>query len=357
VLGPVIGMSFAEIVAPGLHLGSLVRTADRAGRRDLVRIGDRTAAWTVRGRPASVTVSDPEVLPAARQLAGSILAAAGKAADATRADAEVHRLYRAAGRPITVSAVLADLVAAALVAAERTDGDVDPTVAAAVTAVHGRRRAGPDHSALPVCGARASASRPAPGWERVDLAGRRLRVPAGTTLDLSATASAVACDRAAAAVRDRLGVGVLVTLGADAAAAGAAPDDGWSVTVEDRTGDLSTQVRVPAGGALATSHFTSRSGPSETGHLIDPRTGRPPRAVWRMATAVGFSCLEAATWTAAALVRGAPARAWLNQLWVPARLVTVNDDVITAGPWAAHFPTSRPVPAPRPGHPGRTTNR
>ena len=354
-------MSIAEMIVPDLHRRGV---RGRAHNRDSA---GWTSTWNAWGTTASVTVTDPALLPAADRLVSRHFAATEKAAARFRKDAELHRLYRAGGRPITVSLVLAELVAAALAVAERTDGDVDPTVAAAMTAVHGSRHRGRDASTIPACGTRATGSRPVPGWQQVDLQGRQLRVPAGTTLDLSATATSVACDRAAADVRARLDVGVLVTLGGDAASAGPAPDGGWSVSIDDRTENGLIEVLLPAGAALATSHFTARPDasdvdPSPSGHLIDPRTGQPPAAVWRMATAIGFTSLEASTYTAAALIRGVPARAWLGQLWVPARLVTVHDDVITVGPWSAHTPTSPTTsgntsfPSPRPANSRRTTS-
>jgi thiamine biosynthesis lipoprotein len=304
-------------------------------------------------------------------------AAAEKAAARYRKDAELHRLYRAGGQEITVSPLLAELIAAALMAAERTDGDVDPTVGAAMTAIHGAPTRARSAFALPVCGTRSTGSRPVPGWQQVHLRGCRLRVPAGTTLDLSATATSVTCDRAAAEVRARLDVGVLVTLGGDAASAGPSPEDGWRVLIDDRS-DARIEVLLPAGAGLATSHFTRRiEDAAPVGHLIDPHTGRAPAAVWRMATAIGFTSLEASTFTSAALIRGIPARAWLGQLWVPARLVTTHDDVVAVGPWPSHQVGSAavtsanattsttvpagnvdgpaPFPAPRPANPRRTT--
>lgn len=336
-------MSIAEMIVPDLHRrGVKVLTRERRPDTHSESAG-WTSTWSVWGTTASVTVTDPAALLAARRLVSRQFAAAEKAAARFRKDAELHRLYRAGGQEITVSPLLAELIAAALAAAERTNGDVDPTVAAAMTAIHGPHPHDRDATAMPVCGTRPTGSRPVPGWQQVSLRGCRLHVPAGTTLDLSATATSVACDRAAASVRARLDVGVLVTLGGDAASAGPAPEDGWRVTIEDRTDSSRFEVLLPAGSGLATSHFTARpgrvdemAGSARAGHLIDPHTGHAPTAIWRMATAIGFTSLEASTYTAAALIRGTSARAWLAQLWVPARLVTVHDDVITVGPWQSH---------------------
>jgi thiamine biosynthesis lipoprotein len=372
-------MAITEMIVPGLRSWP---AHDRRPDSNSDATG-RTARWSCWGTTAYVTVTDPAALPAARRLVSRQFAAAERAASRLRPDAELHKLYRAGGRAITVSPLLADLVAAALVAAERTDGDVDPTVGAAMTAVHSSRsiwsgRSGRstcrDESALPTCGSRPTAARRVPGWEQVELSGRRLRVPIGTTLDLSATAKAVACDRAAAQVRDRLDVGVLVGLGADAVSAGPATDDGWIVEIGDRAGSRRSLLNLPAGAAVTTSHFTAHTSAGQVadpelgtpGHLIDPHTGHAPTPVWRMASAIGFSGLEAASYTAAALVRGTSARAWLGQLWVPAQLITIYDDVITVGPWTSHLvapdaephtsPSEPSLPAPRVANPRRTTH-
>jgi thiamine biosynthesis lipoprotein len=356
-------MAIAETITPGLRKSGPEagpRGRDRRLRRspsDGAEAIGWTASWTAWGTTASVTVTDPGALVPARRIVSRQFAAAEKAAARFRPDAELHKLYRAGGRTVTISPMLAELVSASLVVAERTGGDVDPTVGAAMTAVHSahilRRR---ERSGFPACGSRPTSSRPAPGWEQVHLLGRRLQVPAGTTLDLTATAKAFACDRAAARVRERLDTGVLVRLGADAASAGPAPDSGWIVTVADRGGQFSAALRLPSGAGLATSHLTVRPpGPGDAvdpergtpGHFIDPHTGQPPTPVWRMTSAIGFSSLEAATYCAAALVRGTSARGWLTQLWVPARLITIHDDPVTTGSWNTHVVTAEPLPSPR----------
>jgi thiamine biosynthesis lipoprotein len=356
-------MAITEIIVPRTPRGS--GSDQRAG--STAAPSTWTTSWPAWRTTAHVTVTDPAALAAARRLVASQFAAAEKAAARFRPDAEIHRLYRAGGRAVPVSPLLAELIAAALGAAERTAGDIDPTVGPAMTAVHDGRPRRRDRSAVPVCGSRPSTARPVTGWEQVQLSGRRVQVPPGVTLDLSATAKAVAGDLAAARVRQRLDVGVLVRLGGDAVAAGPTPAGGWFVPVDDRAGDLPTAVVLPAGAALSTSHFTARpmgdGDPHLRGHLIDPRTGRAPVPVWRSASALGFSGLEAATYAAAALVRGPAARDWLTQLWVPARLVTVHDDVIAVGPWNSHLVTRAgiaagdpdPAPAALVANPRRTT--
>ncbi|MFE3187885.1 FAD:protein FMN transferase [Nocardia sp. NPDC059240] len=81
---------------------------------------------------ARVVVTDAAVLGAARGLVRAHLAAVDMACSRFRADSEVRALARSAGQPVGVSALLAEHVRAALIAARETGGDVDPTVGAAM---------------------------------------------------------------------------------------------------------------------------------------------------------------------------------------------------------------------------------
>ena len=173
-----------------------------------------------------------------------------------------------------------------------------------------------------------------PDWRSVRLRGRELTVPDGVLLDLGATAKAVAADRAAARVFSELGVGVLVALGGDIATAGPAPEGGWRILVQDRPGDPSCTVRLPAGAALATSSTASRTWgrPGELlHHIVDPRTGRPAPRVWRTVSVAAYSCLRANTLSTAAIVRGHDAPSVLGA--APSRLVTPTLNVVHSGGW------------------------
>jgi len=312
-----------------------------------------TAQWSVWGTVARVVVTDPARLAAATAVVEAELSAVDAACSRFRPDSELSVACRADGRPVTVSPLLAELVAAALTAARQTGGDVDPTVGAALCGL------GYDRDFAAVTGrAVRPAVRifPAPDWRAVRLAGagggglldreltvpdgvlldRELTVPDGVLLDLGATAKAVTADRAAARVAARLGVGVLVALGGDIATAGPGPDGGWRVLVRDRPGDPRCTVRLSAGAALATSSTAGRvwGRPGELlHHILDPRTGRPAPRVWRTVSVVAHSCLRANTLSTAAIVRGHAAPGLLAG--VPARLVSTDLDVLRLGGWPA----------------------
>jgi FAD:protein FMN transferase len=238
------------------------------------------------------------------------------------------------GRPATVSALLAELVATALQAAWRTGGDVDPTLGARLTALgYDRELAALVRAAVdaPVTVAGARPHRPA--WREVRLEGTTLTVPAAVRLDLGATAKAWAADRAASLAAARSGCGVLVGLGGDLATAGPAPGSGWVVEVGD---EHRCTVTLAGGGALATSGTRRRRWRHAGGvahHLLDPRTGAPAREDWVSVSVAAGTCVEANTLSTAALVRGRDALPWLRDLDVTARLVTPHGAVVTSGAW------------------------
>ena len=318
--------------------------------RERLPIGQGTAQWPVWSTTARVVLTagdHPELLDDARAIVGDLLARVAKACSRFQPDAEIHRLYRAAGRTITVSPLLAELVATALAAARHSGGAVDPTVGAAMN----RLGYDKDLSLLPVCGGSAGPRhRPAPGWHVVRLDGRRLSVPAGVSLDLGATAKAFAADRAAKLLAAELGAGALVSLGGDIATAGPSPAGGWRVLVEDRPGDPACTITLPPGAAVATSSVQGRAwrrGGEHVHHIVDPATGAPADTPWRTVTAVAHTCVQANTLTTAAVVRGDRAPDWLRRLGAPARLVAADGAVVTVGAW--HAEPAEPAPTPSRG--------
>ncbi len=289
-------------------------------------------------RPHGSSSATP--LPSAQPggITEEVCAAVDLAASRFRPDAEIHRLYRAGGRPITVSPLLAELVAAALDAARRTDGDVDPTVASAMRALgYDGDISTIDGRVIPVCGSSVRlVVRPVPGWRQVDLDGRLLRVPAGVSLDLGAIAKAWAADRSAALVAERLGVDVLVSLGGDIATAGPTRDRIWPVLVSDGPDEPQSHITIPGRAGLATSSTISRAwrrGGQSMHHVLDPRTSMPAPAVWRTVTVAAATCAEANALTTASIVRGHRAVGWLREQRVPARLVTASGEVVQVGGW------------------------
>jgi thiamine biosynthesis lipoprotein len=286
------------------------------------------------GRPAALGI--------AMRLLRAELAAIDLACSRFRDDSELAALNAAAGTLVEVSPLLAEAVRVALTAAGQTGGDVDPTLGHALVA------AGYDATFedLPPDGPPVAPRPPAPGaWERIELDGTALRLPAGVALDLGATAKALAVDRAATAIAAQTGAGVLVNVGGDLAAAGPLPPGGWPVRLTDDT--ARQHVRRPGregpvvrmhGGGLATSSTAVRTwkrAGAAYHHVLDPRTGLPVEPVWRTVTVTAATCVDANTASTAALVRGRAAVGWLDGLGLPSRLVDATGQVHRVAGWPA----------------------
>src|SRR5438477_13206403 len=87
------------------------------------------------GTTAVVAVSDRDQLDRARTAVEETIAAFDQACSRFRDDSELSALNAAGGQPVEISPLLLEAVAAALRAAELTDGDVDPTVGQALIAL------------------------------------------------------------------------------------------------------------------------------------------------------------------------------------------------------------------------------
>ncbi|MEY9968076.1 thiamine biosynthesis lipoprotein [Streptacidiphilus sp. MAP12-16] len=298
-----------------------------------------TTSFPALGTTAVLVVADPDRTAPARQVLEQELAAIDLACSRFRPDSELSRANAAGGSPVTVGPLFAQALDAALRAAELTDGAVDPTVGPALAAL------GYDRTFASVRpeDVRPAALVPPAGWRTVewDPAVRRLRLPAGTGLDLGATAKALAADRAAERAARAAGCGVLVSLGGDLSTSGRAPLDGWQVEIADdhaASSPRSGPTVVVRSGGLATSGTsvrTWRRGGRALHHIVDPATGDVPPPVWRTVSVAAASCVDANAASTAAIVLGEQALAWLRDAALPARLVRVDGSVTTLCGWPA----------------------
>jgi thiamine biosynthesis lipoprotein len=265
-----------------------------------------------------------------------------------RPESELSRLNRAAGNEVIVGELLFDVVTAAVMAAEATDGLFDPTLLLPLVA------AGYDRTFEEVArrsAARTAADPAAPGtsadpgttpfepgrWRevRLDPRHRSIVLPPGLGLDLGGIAKGMAVD---AAVRWLAAEGlqpVAVEAGGDLATHGTLAG-GWPVDVE--TGPTTTTVAIDRG-ALATSTVARRRWVVDgevRHHLLDPRTGRPATTnVWSV-TVAAASCREAEVAAKVALILGATAgRRFLERLGLAGLITTTRGDIRRVGPWPA----------------------
>ena len=229
--------------------------------------------------------------------------------------------------------LLASAVAAALRAAELTDGAVDPTLGTAMVA------AGYDAAFVRLPGQPPASPhvRRHASWRDVELDAEAgtVSTPLGVLLDLGATGKALAADLAAERAHELTGCQVLVSLCGDIAVCGTGGDP-WVVQVLERPDDATGPLVQVHDGGLATSTTRARRW-RQSGrpmhHLLDPATGLPVRETWRTVTVAAATCVDANTASTATVVKGAVGLAWLESTGLPARVVAADGGVRGLNGW------------------------
>ena len=283
-------------------------------------------------------VTDPPCLFTASELLQEELQRIDRVASRFRDDSELSELNASAGTTTRVSTDLFETIDVALQMAESTGGVVDPTVGRAMEALGYDRDF---HDVARGVEGELPAPRPVPGWRHVSTnAGRQtVTMPAGTTLDLGATAKALAADRAATTIHERVGCGVLVSLGGDVSVAGPPPAEGFVVGIaETCTAQHHSQAVSIRSGGLASSGTGARRwrlGSRSVHHIVDPATGLPAAECWRTVTATAATCVQANAAATAAVVLGGAAVEWLESLGLPARLERGDGTVVCTPAWPA----------------------
>ncbi|MDQ7908845.1 FAD:protein FMN transferase [Phytohabitans sp. ZYX-F-186] len=294
-------------------------------------------------------MTDPAVARRARRLVSREVAAANTAL--TR---ELPRVTLAAGRPVHLSPVLADLVRAALDAAALTDGAVDPTVGTALLRSGARppargpasqpprrsawqpprgsaRPAARDSAWLPACGSAVGVLETRRHtWRDVQLDAGWLTLPHDVVLDLNATAPARTADRCAALVAARYGVGAMVAVGGDVATAGptrpSPHPDGWPLPASASPATAGTSPTATRG-----SPATAGTAPTATGGWPTAASGWPTAASGWPTAASGWPT-AASGWPTAASGWPTAASGWpATGGW----LATTGASPTAAGGWPA----------------------
>ncbi len=269
-----------------------------------------------------------------------------RAASRFRTDSGLAAANAAPGRWVPASPLLLALVRVGVAAAEASDGLVSPCLGACVDAA-GYRAWSAAEVPLPVV-------LPSPGsptclpdaWQRIEMAPGRLRVPAGTALDLGATAKAWLADELAERLADRTGLDVVANMGGDLRAIGAlAP---WVVGADHAVpGPQPVPLEVHDAG-LATSgqghrRWTTPTGPAH--HLIDPRTGTSAVTRWWAVSVLAASATAANTAATGGMLLDGAAPAWLQARGLDAALSA----------WLGAGPVTRQVVGRWPAGDGRVT--
>jgi thiamine biosynthesis lipoprotein len=221
---------------------------------------------------------------------------------------------------VRVSAIMACFVAAAVDAAHRTDGLVDPTLVPEIENAGYRSELGPSldlaHSLALAPPRHAARPRPERRWLKVsvDPMTRTVTRPPGVRLDSGGIAKGMFADLAARLLSDS--GSYAVDCAGDVAIGGR---DGLErpVLVDDPFGRGTLHELALAAGGVATSGIGRRSWIGPDGlpahHLLDPSTGRPAYTGVVQATAVAPTAVDAEVRAKAALLSGGEqARLWLD---------------------------------------------
>jgi len=255
-----------------------------------------------------------------------------------RVDSELYQLSALAGRDVTVSADLFEVLSAALTYWQETAGLFDPLILAELeTAGYDRT-----FSAVPrfqeEVPALGRSSRPVFGSVALDEADRRVRLPAGARLDLGGIAKGWIIDRLSRLLSPH--GPHLIDVGGDMAARGAGSDggSGWLIAVADPLRlerDLCWLRLVDA--AIATSTTMRRRwnlGGRWLHHIIDPRTGAPAASDLIQVTVVAPTAAAADVYAKTGLILGREAALpWLTERSLPALLVTDDGEVMRSPGW------------------------
>jgi FAD:protein FMN transferase len=221
-----------------------------------------------------------------------------------RPDSDLSRLNAAGGEMAAASPLLRALVRAAVWAADRSDGLVDPTLVDELDAL-GYSRPWPLRKPVPLAGALHEAPPRRPAAPRAERRWRKFRIddelgaiwrPPGIKIDSGGVGKGLAAD--AAALRLASMPRFLVDCGGDLTVGGTLVSEiPFEVAVpHPLTAERAHVFRV-AGGAIATSGIDRRIWRRDDGtlahHLLDPASGAPAWTGVIAATALGDTCFDA----------------------------------------------------------------
>ncbi len=220
-------------------------------------------------------------------------------------DSELSRLCARPGETIAAGPLLFEALAFALDVAAVTGGAFDPTAGAAQQA-RGFRRNYRDGQQTPDSGQGEQTAARAAGYRAVRLDRRRRTVTLARPLllDLGAVAKGLAVDLAA---RELAGMErYAVEAGGDLFAGAAPGAEPWRIGVRDPRGDGLLGTLSLRNLAVCSSGGDERPAPAATDgehHIIDPRSGRSPRAVSGV-TVIAPAAMTADALATAAMVLG-----------------------------------------------------
>jgi thiamine biosynthesis lipoprotein len=213
---------------------------------------------------------------------------------------------------VPASPLLVELVEVAIAAAHASGGLVNPCLGRHVDAAGYRSWAAGDVLVGIVVPDRSVEVDP-DAWQRLEVGPDRVRVPAGTQLDLGATAKAWLADELAERLAEQTGLDVVANMGGDLRAIGVRP---WVVGVDHAAPGAPPAALEVLDAGLATSGVGHRRWITPDGpvhHLIDPRTGASAVTRWWAASVLAATATAANTAATAAVLLDGHAPQWLGR--------------------------------------------
>lgn len=135
------------------------------------------------------------------------------------------------------------------------------------------------------------------GWDKVDVSATAVRLAPGSSLTLNGIAQGYVADRIAALLKRNGLTDILIDTGEHAAIGG-----NWPVMIDAgrMVGPIDLRDQALASSAPLGTVFDAQG---QVGHILDPRTGLPAAAAWRVVSVTSSSAAIADAWsTAAALM-------------------------------------------------------
>ena len=155
------------------------------------------------------------------------------------------------------------------------------------------------------------------GFEKIQWQAPCLVLPSGMELDFGGIGKEYAVDRAYDLLSAVSSIPFLINFGGDLRANRPPPHGSWQVAIErpDTEHEASMLLNLEHG-ALATSgdsrRYLLKEG-TRYGHILNPLTGWPDPEAPRSITVAASSCTEAGLLSTLAMLRGAGARAYLDE--------------------------------------------
>lgn len=318
----------------------------------LVPLGLGQISFTAMGTTIAVFVPLQSLLAGAQAVRG-LFSLWEETLSRFRADSDLSILNGRAGQPSPVSALLYEVLSAAISAAERSGGLYDPTLLAQMS------RIGYDRSfeAGLATTAEPRDDRPRTGdWRsiRIDRGLRTVELPLESGIDLGGIAKGMAVDAAILRLHQLGIVPALVNAGGDLAITGVPPhSDGWMIDVQSPQRPYRIALRE---GAMATSGSARRhwqQGSHRRHHIIDPRTGDPAHSDCWSVSVVAATCQAAEIAAKAAFILGSVAGAdYLAERGLPGLFQRHDGSCATVGGWPINALHTRIAPTTMPARQG-----